>query len=245
MAGEKEQTILTFQRTEVKYRMSRAQYQGFMEHTKMLRVPDEAYPHSLILNIYYDTEHDELVTRSLDKPVYKEKLRVRSYGIPGKRSPVFVELKKKYDGIVYKRRSEMSLREAENFLQRGIRPALDSQINRELEYFRAFYRPHPAMVLCYDRDSYQGAFDPNFRMTIDLNIRYREQDLRLEDGDGGSPLRTETPYLMELKVGDALPIEMARILSELRIFPASFSKYGEAYRVSHSRADVSVQTACR
>ena len=230
MAGKKEQTILTFQRTEVKYRMSRAQYQGFMEHTKMLRVPDEAYPHSLILNIYYDTEHDELVTRSLDKPVYKEKLRVRSYGIPGKRSPVFVELKKKYDGIVYKRRSEMSLREAENFLQRGIRPALDSQINR---------------VLCYDRDSYQGAFDPDFRMTIDRNIRYREQDLRLEDGDGGSPLRTETPYLMELKVGDTLPIEMARILSELRIFPASFSKYGEAYRISHSRADVSVQAACR
>ena len=110
MAGKKEQTILTFQRTEVKYRMSRAQYQGFMEHTKSFRVPDEAYPHSLILNIYYDTDHDELVNRSLDKPVYKEKLRVRSYGIPGKRSRVFVELKKKYDGIVYKRRSEMSLR---------------------------------------------------------------------------------------------------------------------------------------
>ena len=79
---EKEQTILTFQRTEVKYRMSRAQYQGFMEHTKMLRAPDEAYPHSLILNIYYDTDHDELVTRSLDKPVYKEKLRVKAMGFP-------------------------------------------------------------------------------------------------------------------------------------------------------------------
>ena len=119
MAGKKEQTILTFQRTEVKYRMSRVQYQGFMARTKMLRVPDEAYPHSLILNIYYDTDHDELVTRSLDKPVYKEKLRVRSYGIPGKRSSVFVELKKKYDGIVYKRRSEMSLWEAENFSSEG------------------------------------------------------------------------------------------------------------------------------
>ena len=82
-------------------------------------------------------------------------------------------------------------------------------------------------------------------MTIDRNIRYREQDLRLEDGDQGNLLRTETPYLMELKAGDALPIEMARILSELKIFPSSFSKYGEAYRVSHSRADVSVQTACR
>lgn len=156
-----------------------------------------------------------------------------------------MELKKKYDGIVYKRRSEMSLWEAENFLQRGIRPALDSQINRELEYFRAFYRPHPAMVLCYDRDSYQGTFDPDFRMTIDRNIRYREQDLWLEDGDQGNLLRTETPYLMELKVGDALPIEVARILSELRIFPASFSKYGEAYRVSHSRAAASAQAACR
>ena len=225
--------------------MSRAQYQGFMERTKTLRVPDEVYPHSLILNIYYDTDHDDLVTRSLDKPVYKEKLRVRSYGIPGKRSPVFVELKKKYDGIVYKRRSEMSLWEAENFLQRGIRPAPDSQINRELEYFRAFYRPHPAMVLCYDRDSYQGMFDPDFRMTIDRNIRFREQDLRLEDGDQGSLLQTETPYLMELKVRDALPIEMARILSELKIFPASFSKYGEAFRISHSRAAASAQAACR
>ena len=101
------------------------------------------------------------------------------------------------------------------------------------------------MVLCYDRDSYQGTFDPDFRMTIDRNIRYREQDLWLEDGDQGNLLRTETPYLMELKVGDALPIEVARILSELRIFPASFSKYGEAYRVSHSRAAASAQAACR
>ncbi len=227
--------ITTFERKEVKYRMNRQQYEALMRETKELLKPDEAFPHSLIMNIYYDTENDDLVTRSMAKPRYKEKLRVRSYGIPtSAHSKVFVEIKKKYEGIVYKRRSVMELKEADHFLSNGIQPADDTQIIRELDYFRRFYNPHPAMVLCYDRDSYQGTFDPQFRLTIDRNIRYREYDLDFRNGDYGDPVDPEGGYLMELKAGGALPIEIVRVLSKLKIYPTSFSKYGHAYTLSHT-----------
>ena len=232
----KERNLTTFERKEVKYSLTEEQYRLFLEMTEDLLEPDALFPHSQILNVYYDTENDDLVLRSMAKPVYKEKLRVRSYGVPGKNSQVFVEIKKKYDGIVYKRRSTMGYREAERFLKNGIMPEKDSQINRELDYFRKLYHPQPAMVLCYDRDSYQGRFDPDFRLTIDKNLRFRETDLDLTQGDWGEPVDPNVKYLMELKAGDSLPLEIVRILSQLKIYPTSFSKYGRAYTLSCQRA---------
>ena len=227
-----DKTNFVFQRIEAKYMIPKMKYEAFRREMEGYMQLDE-YGLSTICNIYYDTEHYDLVSRSLEKPRYKEKLRLRSYGVPDKDSRVFIELKKKYDGIVYKRRTDMILRDAEAFLNEGAEAWDDTQINREIKYFLDFYRPVPAMVLCYDREAFFGKEDPEMRMTIDRNIRFREKDLYLEHGDYGELIDPDGDYLLEIKVGHAMPIWLARLFSEYEIFPVSFSKYGKIYSITH------------
>ena len=141
-----DKTNFVFQRIEAKYMIPKMKYEAFRREMEGYMQLDE-YGLSTICNIYYDTEHYDLVSRSLEKPKYKEKLRLRSYGVPDKDSRVFIELKKKYDGIVYKRRTDMILRDAEAFLNEGAEAGDDTQINREIKYFLDFYRPVPAMQM--------------------------------------------------------------------------------------------------
>nr|WP_155959549.1 polyphosphate polymerase domain-containing protein [[Eubacterium] cellulosolvens] len=221
--------------------MTEEQYLRFLETASLLIEPDGAFPHSRILNIYYDTTHHDLVNRSMQKPKYKEKLRLRSYGVPTADSQTFLEIKKKFDGIVYKRRTTLTYAEATDFLSQAPEKGAgheipqsiaSTQIGRELTYFRDFYRPVPAMVLCYDRDSYMGTFDHSFRLTIDRNIRYRTDELDLTLGDHGRLLDQDSGYLMELKASGAIPLPIVRLLSAYEIYPTSFSKYGRAYTQS-------------
>ena len=224
-----------FQRVEAKYMLPKDRSEAFRREMDRHLQLDE-YGLSTICNIYYDTENYDLVSRSLEKPSYKEKLRLRSYGVPKADTQVYAELKKKYKGIVYKRRSGMTLQEAEAFLNEGCAPKEDSQINREIQYFLKFYRPVPAMVLCYDREAFFGKEDPQIRMTIDRNIRFRENDLYLEHGDAGEMADPDGDFLLEVKVGSAMPIWMAKLFSEYEIYPVSFSKYGKIYSITHEPA---------
>ncbi len=222
------QIIDTFQRTEIKYQIPKEKiglFLGLMDPYIQL----DEYGLTTICNIYYDTENSDLVIRSLEKPNYKEKLRLRTYGVPDEKSMSFVEIKKKYDGVVYKRRAAIPLRQAEIFLERGIRTFPRTQIVRELEYFRDFYHPVPRLFLAYDRRAYFGKKDPLLRMTIDHNLRYRETDLSLRSGDYGTLLSREGEYLLEIKVNGALPLEIVHILERLEMYPKSFSKYGVIY----------------
>ena len=192
-------------------------------------VPDE-YSHSSIRNLYLDTPDFRLIRRSLEKPVYKEKLRVRSYGRAEGCSHVFVELKKKYCSVVYKRRIAMSRTEALDCLA-GARPWPDSQIGGELAYAMDYYAPiGPAVFLSYERDAYCGLGDRDFRVTFDTDIRYRRQELTLDSDTWGTAILPPDQVLMELKVAGGLPLWLARVLSEQRVFRSSFSKYGAAYR---------------
>ena len=93
-----------------------------------------------------------------------------------------------------------------------------------------FYKPVPKMYIAYDRMAYFGKKDSALRMTFDKNIRSREDSLRLQDGDEGRLLLDKEYRLLEIKVAGAFPIEIARILSELEIYPVSFSKYGNIYK---------------
>lgn len=236
-----EKPILTFARKEIKYRMTEEQYLQFLEAASLLIEPDGAFPHSQILNIYYDTPNHDLVNRSMQKPKYKEKLRLRSYGVPKADSQTFLEIKKKFNGIVYKRRTTLTCAEATAFIDpdgnsdRKLPETLAStQIGRELTYFRDFYHPIPAMVLCYDRDSYMGTFDHSFRLTIDRNIRYRTDELDLTLGDHGKILDKDFGYLMELKASGSIPLPIVQLLSACKIYPTSFSKYGRAYTKEQS-----------
>lgn len=220
---------LIFQRVEKKYLLHKDVYELFLQRIAPFMHMDEHGIHT-ICNIYYDTEHFDLVRNSIEKPSYKEKLRLRSYGIPGEKDNVFLELKKKYKGTVFKRRISLKLKEAENYLDHGIMPQNKSQILNEIEYFINFYQPTGKVYLAYDREAYIGNEDSNLRLTIDHNIRSRTYDLDLKMGDYGDPLLNPGEFLLEIKTLAALPLWLVDILSDLKIYPVSFSKYGNIYK---------------
>lgn len=225
MAENKE----VFKRYEKKYMLNQLQYEALRKKLEPYMVMDE-YGRHTICNLYLDTWDYALIRQSIEKPVYKEKLRLRSYGIPKATDKVFLEIKKKYDGIVYKRRISMPLQESMDYLCHGRHPRKESQIQKEIEYFLRFYKPEPKVFIGYDRIALFGRFDAEQRITFDSNIRFRTTCLDLSMGDWGTPLLPENTYLMEIKIIDAMPVWLSEMLSDLEIYPASFSKYGNCYK---------------
>lgn len=224
----KEKYNYVFERYEKKYLLTEEKYHIFTKELEPYMQVDE-YGLSTICNIYYDTPNFYLIRKSLEKPRYKEKFRVRSYGVPTDSSDVFLEIKKKLGGIVYKRRAHMSHRQSVDYLNFGIKP-YESQILREIDYFFMYYTPSPAVFLAYDRVAMYGIQDPGLRMTFDSNIRSRFTELDLTLGDHGEYLLSgNEKYLLEIKVMNAMPVWLTGLLSKYQIFPTSFSKYGKVY----------------
>ena len=225
----------TFQRHELKYLIDGRQRRA-LERAMEPYMREDEYGESTICSLYYDTPDFRLVRRSLEKPDYKEKLRLRSYGMAKPEGDIFVELKKKYGGIVYKRRISMVEREATAWLAGGEVFAPDSQIGREIRWFRDFYGELvPAMVLCYDRVAHFCPADADLRITFDRNIRWRVGDLSLTRPAWGEPLLRPGWSLLEIKASSAMPLWLTHALSENRIRQTSFSKYGTAYTVVQER----------
>ena len=225
MAGFKD----VFQRIEVKYLLDDMQYTELMKRLENMAAID-SYGKTSILNIYYDTPDYTLIKRSLDKPVYKEKLRLRTYGVASDDTNAFIEIKKKYKGVVYKRRISMPYKEAVDYLSGDGRPQKETQISREIDYFLKYYKGiRPAMAISYDRIAMAGIEDPDLRITFDTNIRWRTDHLSLKEGNRGKDLLLPGQHLMELKIAGAMSVELARILDELNIRKTSFSKYGKGY----------------
>ncbi len=218
-----------FKRYEKKYLMTLAQYEALLPRI-LNKVRMDQYGDYTISNIYFDTKDYELIRTSLEKPTYKEKLRLRSYGEVGKEDKVFVEIKKKFDGVVYKRRVEMTLAQAEEYLYNNGNPKIDCQIMKELDWFTQRYPLEPAVFLAYDRKAYSGIDDEELRITFDTNIRYRETKLSLEKGGSGNLLLPPNLVLMEVKIPGVMPLWLSHLLSELEIYPNSFSKYGTYYK---------------
>ncbi|MBD5560463.1 MAG: polyphosphate polymerase domain-containing protein [Clostridia bacterium] len=231
-----------FKRYEKKYLLNRRQYEDLSALLAEHMHEDQFGLHT-VSSVYLDTDSYEIIRESLAKPAYKEKLRLRSYGTPGPHDTVYLELKKKVDGIVYKRRTDMSLREAERYLRAGIRPARgSSQILSEIDWFMGRRPLRPRVVISCDRLALAGDEDPNFRVTFDFNMRWRADHLSLADGSGGAPLISPEYCLMEVKTAGALPLWLSRFLSEEKIFPTSFSKYGTCYRDHLLKGD---EVSCR
>lgn len=218
-----------FKRYEKKYILEEAQYLGLMSCLAAKMTPDNYGLHT-ISNIYFDTADYELVRNSIEKPEYKEKLRLRCYGKAGEDSPVYVELKKKLDGIVYKRRAELKLKDARKYLYYGIYPVRDSQILREIDYAVNRYVLKPAAAVSYDRTAFYGNEDSELRVTFDHNIRCRNHSLDLSKGPFGTQLLKQGQMLMEVKIPGAMPVWMSRTFAELSVYPVSYSKYGTYYR---------------
>lgn len=218
-----------FKRVEKKYMLTKEQYE-YLTNAIAPYMSVDQYGETEIRNIYFDNNDNELIETSLKKPEYKEKLRLRSYGVPKPESTVFFEIKKKYRGVVYKRRISMKLREAYGYIATGELPEhLIGNIPAEIDYMVRRYRLYPKAFISYKRTAYAGRTDPDLRITFDRDITSRYGDVRLESTAPGSKLLPEEHYLMEIKIPGAMPLWLAHVLSEKNIFPHSFSKFGTAH----------------
>ena len=199
-------TQYSFQRIEKKYFISPAQAETMLGEMRQHMTADR-YGEYAIGNIYCDTENYRLIRASLEKPVYKEKLRVRSYGVPQEDGKVFVELKKKFDGVVYKRRITTGIQNVEPFLSGELPSENFGQIGREIGYFQSFYQTVPKVFIGYDRLAFAGIDDPQLRITFDTNLRWRDTDVNLRLGDHGAPIALPCgDVLMEVKIPGACPL---------------------------------------
>ncbi len=228
--------IEIFNRFEHKYPMTTEQLETALEIMDKHMEPDShCQGRSLytIANIYYDTFDNSLIRNSLSKPRYKEKLRLRSYGVPDMDTRVFLEIKKKFNGLVNKRRTTLCLSEAYGFLETGVKPDLkkymNGQVLNELEYFLKLYDLEPKVYIAYDRLAYFEKGNDDLRISFDTNIRTRRYDLALEAGDHGERLIRDDIWLMEVKTSLAKPIWLCEMLSELNVSHTSFSKYGTEF----------------
>lgn len=230
MAQETGSVINVMKRYELKYLPDRGQTAFLVNRLKGHMEPDR-YGMTSIASLYYDTPDSRLIRASLDKPDFKEKIRLRSYGLATENSPVFLELKRKASGIVYKRRVRTTIPEVRQFLDGKDDLFADRQISRELSWFRDYHSPlQPACLIIYDRVAY---FEPggDLRLTIDFNPRYRmAEELDLTTSMDGILLRPEGDAVLEIKVQGAMPLWLTAILDEGQIYKSSFSKYGEAFR---------------
>lgn len=217
-----------FKRVEKKYMLSHDQYEMLGQRLQAHMSMDRFGRHT-ICNVFFDTQDFYLTRTSVEKPVYKEKLRLRSYGVPTEGDDVFIELKKKYKGVVYKRRVALPLKEARAYLYQGVKPQKKSQILSEIDYFLQMNELQPMVYLCYDRIALFGNEDNALRVTFDTNIRWRESSLDLALGAWGQPLLGDGQVLMEIKIHGAMPLWLSNLLDELQVYPASFSKVGTVY----------------
>jgi hypothetical protein len=219
----------TFKRYEMKYLLDERKYKQLRQRLQD-KLNVDNFGKTTICNIYFDTPDRRLIKTSMEKPVYKEKLRLRSYGTPYEGDTVFVELKKKYKGVVYKRREDMELYEAESYLYDQAPISKETQITKEIDWFMKSYQNlEPAMYISYNRIAMYGVEDPELRVTFDSNILWREEELWLGSGVWGNPILKEGQRLMEIKIPGTMPLWLSHILDELEVFPVTFSKYGRGY----------------
>ena len=225
MAEEK--IIAVMKRYELKFYLNKAQLAYFnekiTEHMKL-----DKYGLTSIASLYYDTPDFRLINRSIEKPKYKEKLRLRSYGLASNDSKTFLEIKRKSEGIVYKRRISLLEKEADELIRTNEAERKD-QIGRELEAFLENYKKvEPKYLIIYDRMAYYQD-DTDLRVTVDMNPRYRTTDLNLHTSLEGTPLTDDGGAILEIKVQHSIPLWLTKILTEGKIYQTSFSKVGTAH----------------
>lgn len=226
-----------FRRVEQKYLITSAQYDALMESLGDKLVKDE-YFYNDIYNLYLDAPDHRLIIQSIEKPMYKEKFRVRSYGLAeNEDSKVYLEIKKKFDGTSHKRRISMTLGEFYKYMEKGNRPKGANPITlAELDYDFEKYNLQPSILINYERYSYYFRGNKDLRITFDHNVRYRTKKPDLTNGDDMHPIIDKDMYIMEIKSLDSLPIKLSQLLAKLKIYPRGFSKPKNAYLKSLERA---------
>lgn len=216
-----------FKRVEKKFLLTEEEYNELFKRIEPYLKPDKYFA-STICNIYFDNKNNEVLINSIEKPIYKHKIRLRSYGIPTLEDDVFLEIKSKYKKIVGKRRIKLKLKDFKKY-QSAKKYTGNNQIMKEVDYLFKLYDLKPSYFVAYDRKCYVGKSDEYLRITIDTNLRSRKNHLRLDYGDQGKKYFSEQKYIVEIKILGAMPLWLVRSLSELQIYSVSFSKIGNIF----------------
>ncbi|MEI5993990.1 polyphosphate polymerase domain-containing protein [Candidatus Enterococcus mansonii] len=223
----------SFQRKEKKYALTEEMYHKLREKVSPYMQEDEYGLHT-ILSVYFDTKCYKMIRHSISKPLYKEKFRMRCYGVPKEDSTVFLEIKKKVQGVVYKRRIALTYSAAKEYIKNSQSVELldrkDQQIKQEIDWVMTQNNLESKVMIAYDRRALFDSSDEDFRITFDFNIRYKKECLTGELIDIGDRVAPEIDVLMEVKALGAYPIWFSNILAELMIYPTSFSKYAQTYQ---------------
>ena len=217
-----------FRRYEMKYLISEKQRVILMEALSKYMLPDQ-YGAYLVQNLYFDTERWDVIRTSIEKPAYKEKLRLRCYGEAAIDSSYYLELKKKYKGIVYKRRIELPARSLANRSVRELVAQSPAQIAKELGFYLHTNDVSEKIFISYQRAAFAGVDDPELRVTFDTDIRFRLNDLKFAKSGADRIILPDDKVLMEIKMLGGMPMWMAGVLSDNDVFPTNFSKYGVCY----------------
>lgn len=219
-----------FKRYEFKYMINAEQKAKIIETISSYMQPDK-YGRVTVRNIYFDTDNYLLIRRSIEKPVYKEKIRMRSYSRVDIDGEVFVELKKKYKSVVYKRRIALPQKEAMGWICDDASCSRQTQIKKEIDYFINYYKTlRPVVFLSYEREAYAACDGSDFRVTFDENILCRQDDLSLSGEVYGTPILQRGMCVMEIKCSGGIPLWMTEVLAREHIFKTPFSKYGSVYK---------------
>ena len=218
-----------FQRVEKKYILNSEQYNELIKVIESNLVEDE-HGRSTIYNIYFDSDEYDLIKHSIDKSVFKDKIRLRSYNVPNDDSKVFLEIKRKYDGIVSKRRIKLPFKNCYSYIDNIEQASNNGQVEQELKYYFKLYKLKQKMFVSYNRKAFYDKNDKDFRITLDSNIIARDYDLKLEQGNYGTNILEKDNYIMEIKTLGAIPIWFVKYLDKIEACPSNFSKYGEAYK---------------
>ncbi len=236
----------TFERREKKMLIDNTQVNDFVNDILEYMTPDEynvgGEPY-MISNIYFDDDGDNVIRHSVSKPQFKEKLRIRSYGVPDKDTKVYIEIKRKLKGIGTKRRAKLPLWQLNEYLEMGKHPDgikyIDEQVLREIDYYRATYHVSPKIYISYMRNAYFGKEDKKFRLTLDKEITTRRYDLDLSLGSYGEQLLPEGKTLLEVKFEGAVPLWFARIMSKYSLSFTPYSKYGTEFKLAQRKQNFS------
>ena len=218
-----------FRRVEKKFIINKEQYQKILEG---IENEMELDPHgkSTICNLYLDTDDYYLIKHSIEKPLYKDKVRIRSYNLANMDTEVYLEVKKKYDGVVSKRRIKAPLEKVYAYLNKESEiPSANTQVGKEIDYYFKYYDLHPTVYITYDREPYYSKTDKGFRITFDTNIQARDYDLELDKGIYGTKIFDDDKILMEIKTLGGIPMWFTKMMSQFEVRRGRFSKYGTAY----------------
>lgn len=186
-----------------------------------------------LTSLYYDTPDHRFYWEKIDGIKVRRKLRIRHYETRDAitpETPVFVEIKKRIDRVIIKKRAKMPYKDAVNLCNEGIMPAkFDPKDKKTLEEVQSMFHTYPlrpTLITSYFRHALIGThYDLGLRVTFDTNIRFRDHDLDLTSKNRGKFIIPPNIALMEIKANGAIPYWLTEMIGAHNIRLIRVSKY--------------------